>query len=96
MDSNSEEQGSDGSGVEWNVDQPGLLTPAEFRVLARMPTHLPLAAVAEDLHVSRETVKSHVRSIYRKLGVGDRLGVVEVARRAGLLEPGDVGDTRLR
>lgn len=67
-----------------DADTDGL-TVAELRVLAYLPTHLPLAAVAEHLHVSRDTVKSHVRAIYRKFGVGDRGAAVAHAVRSGLV-----------
>ncbi len=41
--------------------------------------------IADDLFVSVNTVKAHLRSIYRKLGVGNRREAVERARAQGLL-----------
>ena len=61
------------------------LTAAELRVLELLPTHLSLALIGETLHISRSTVKSHVRSIYRKLDVTKRASAVARARRHGLL-----------
>ena len=61
------------------------LTPAERRVLELLPTHLTDAQVAEQLFVSRNTVKSHVKSLYRKLEVSSRSDAVERARELGLL-----------
>jgi len=49
--------------------RPLLPTIAERRVLDFLPTHAPLQEIAETLFVSRNTVKSHTLSIYRKLGV---------------------------
>ncbi len=61
------------------------LTAAERRVLAYLPTHLPLGLVASELHLSRNTVKTHTTAIYRKLGVTSRAQAVTAARSAGLL-----------
>ena len=62
------------------------LTTAELRVLAYLPTHLSFQAMAEDLYVSRNTVKTQAISIYRKLGVSSRGDAVERARDLGLVE----------
>lgn len=62
------------------------LTTAELRVLAYLPIHLSFQAMADDLFVSRNTVKTQAISIYRKLGVSSRGGAVERARELGLLE----------
>jgi LuxR family transcriptional regulator, maltose regulon positive regulatory protein len=61
------------------------LTPAERRVLELLPTHLTDAQMAEQLFVSRNTVKSHVKSLYRKLEVSSRADAVTRARDVGLL-----------
>jgi len=55
-------------------------------VLHHLPTNLSLAAIAERLYVSRNTVKSQTAAIYRKLGAGSRGEAVELARLAGLLD----------
>jgi LuxR family transcriptional regulator, maltose regulon positive regulatory protein len=52
------------------------LTPAERRVLARLPTHHTLGEIAAELFISRSTVKTHVSSIYAKLGVNSRAEAV--------------------
>jgi LuxR family transcriptional regulator, maltose regulon positive regulatory protein len=41
--------------------------------------------VARELYISVNTLKSHVKSIYRKLGAANRGEAIEAARRAGLL-----------
>lgn len=60
------------------------ITERESEVLSGMVRGLSNKAVAEELVISEETVKSHVRSIFRKLGVSDRAQAVSVALRAGL------------
>ncbi len=62
------------------------LTTAELRVLAYLPTHLSFQAMAEDLYVSRNTVKTQAISIYRKLGVSSRGDAVARARELNILE----------
>jgi LuxR family transcriptional regulator, maltose regulon positive regulatory protein len=60
------------------------LTPAELRVLSFLPTHLSLQEIADRLYLSRPTVKSHVASIYDKLGVPARSEAVELIEKLGL------------
>ena len=62
------------------------LTPAEMRVLRYLPTHLTFDAIAEELFVSRNTVKTQAIAIYRKLGVSSRAQAVEQACGLGLLD----------
>ena len=63
-------------------------TVAERRVLELLPTHAPPQEIAETLFVSRNTVKSHTLSIYRKLDVSSRSDAVTKARALGLLRRG--------
>ena len=60
------------------------LTPAELRLVAFLRTHLSLQDIADRLHLARPTVKTHVASIYGKLGVTGRSDAVEVIEHAGL------------
>ena len=60
------------------------LTPAELRVLKLLPTSTYLQ-MAEVLYVSRNTVKTHLRSIYQKLGVESRSLAIERAVQLRLL-----------
>ena len=57
------------------------MTPAELRVLRYLPTHLTFGAIADELFVSRNTVKTQAIAIYRKLGVSSRDAAVAEARR---------------
>jgi LuxR family maltose regulon positive regulatory protein len=70
-----------GEGADW------VLTAAELRVLHHLPSHLSFREIAERLYVSPNTVKTHARGIYRKLGVSSRGKAVDHARAAGLVEP---------
>ncbi|HEX4760661.1 MAG TPA: LuxR C-terminal-related transcriptional regulator, partial [Thermoleophilaceae bacterium] len=62
------------------------LTTAELRVLQFLPTHLSFPEMAERLYVSANTVKTHARSVYRKLDASSRGEAVVRARDAGLLD----------
>jgi LuxR family maltose regulon positive regulatory protein len=61
------------------------LTTAELRVLRFLPTHYAFHEIAERLHVSSNTVKTHVHAVYRKLDASSRSEAVVNATRAGLL-----------
>jgi LuxR family maltose regulon positive regulatory protein len=61
------------------------LTTAELRVLRFLPTHYSFHEIAERLHVSSNTVKTHVHAVYRKLDASSRSQAVEHAIQAGLL-----------
>jgi LuxR family transcriptional regulator, maltose regulon positive regulatory protein len=67
-------------GIDWS------LTAAELRVLHHLPSHLSFREIAARLYVSPNTVKTHARGIYRKLGVSSRGEAVELARGAGLVQ----------
>ena len=59
------------------------LTTAELRVLELLPTSTYLQ-MAGTLFVSHNTVKTHLRSIYQKLGVSSRAEAIERAGELGL------------
>ncbi len=60
------------------------LTQRESEVLAFLVAGLSNRAIAGKLMLGEETVKSHVRSLYRKLEVGDRAAAVATALREGI------------
>ncbi|MET7992107.1 LuxR C-terminal-related transcriptional regulator [Amycolatopsis sp. NPDC005232] len=62
------------------------LTERERTVLRLLPTVRSLDEIAGDLMVSPNTVKTHVRALYRKLGVGSRREAVRSAVRRGLVD----------
>jgi LuxR family maltose regulon positive regulatory protein len=61
------------------------LTVAELRLLPLLPTHLSFPEIGEKLFLSRNTIKSTVHSIYRKLGASSRSQAVSRSRELGLL-----------
>jgi DNA-binding NarL/FixJ family response regulator len=71
------------SGEFWPGAHLGL-SQRESEVLQLMVSGLSNRAIAQRLFVGEETVKSHTRSIYRKLEVGERAQAVAVALREGL------------
>ena len=61
------------------------LTEHELIVLRYLPTMLKAREIGADLYLSVNTIKSHMRSIYRKLGASNRREAVERARTLALL-----------
>ena len=64
------------------------LSAGELRVLRYLPTNLSRPEIAGELSVSPNTVSTHIRSIYTKLGVRDRSSAVQRARELQLLSVG--------
>ena len=64
------------------------LSPSELRVLRYLPTNLTRPEIARELYVSINTVNTHIRNIYSKLGVRDRSSAVQRARELRLLSTG--------
>jgi DNA-binding NarL/FixJ family response regulator len=60
------------------------LTQRESEILSFVVNGLSNRAIAAKLVIGDETVKSHLSSIYRKLGVSDRTGAVATALREGI------------
>jgi LuxR family transcriptional regulator, maltose regulon positive regulatory protein len=58
------------------------LTEREHQILQRLNSQLSLREIASDLYVSYDTVKTHTRHIYRKLGVSTRRQAIARARGA--------------
>jgi LuxR family transcriptional regulator, maltose regulon positive regulatory protein len=65
----------------------GALTHGETRVLQYMPTNLSAREIARELCVSVNTVKTHQRHLYQKLGAQSRSQAVTQARALGLVAP---------
>jgi LuxR family maltose regulon positive regulatory protein len=63
------------------------LSSSEIRVLRYLPTKLSVPEIADQLYLSVNTVKTHMRHVYDKLGVHRRHEAVEQARTMGLLAP---------
>ncbi|WP_214368821.1 LuxR C-terminal-related transcriptional regulator [Pseudonocardia sp. H11422] len=74
--------------AHWPAEgRPGavLLSDRELTVLSLLPSLLSLDEIAADLAISINTVKSHIRAIYAKLGVSSRRSAVVAAYEHGLL-----------
>jgi LuxR family maltose regulon positive regulatory protein len=67
-----------------NIDE---LSEAELRVVRYLPTNLRTPEIASELFVSTNTVRTHLRHIYAKLGAHGRAEAVDRARQLGLLAP---------
>ena len=61
------------------------LSRRELSVLRYLPSDLTNPEIATQLDITTNTLKTHVRSLYRKLGVGSRAAAVRAARASGLL-----------
>ena len=70
------------------LSQPEELSPSELRVLRYLPTNLTRPEIARELYVSINTVNTHIRNIYSKLGARDRSSAVQRARELRLLSTG--------
>jgi PAS domain S-box-containing protein len=60
------------------------LTPRQLDVLGLLERGYSTHQIAEELHISRETVRNHIRHLMRALGVHSRLQAVVVAKREHL------------
>jgi len=65
------------------------LSEREIDVLRLLANGLSRQEMAEKLFVSLHTVKTHLRNIYAKLGIHNRLQAINMARSLGILETGD-------
>ena len=68
-------------------DHPSL-TPRQAQVLRLLEQGRSTTQIAEELHLSRETVRNHIRRLLKTLGVHSRLEAVAIARHEHLLAAG--------
>jgi len=61
------------------------LTNRELEILKHLTTGNPISAIAKQLHISQNTMKTHLRNVYRKLDVDGRHTAVEKARKLLLI-----------
>jgi DNA-binding NarL/FixJ family response regulator len=71
------------------------LTPKEHEILQLVAQGLSNPEIAERLWLSRETVKTHLSSVYRKLGVSSRTQAAKVAYDLHLIDHQPTLDTPL-
>lgn len=75
----------DGDPVEASSDQQEPLTDRELQVLTLLETDLSLRDIGRQLFISRNTAKTHVAHLYRKLGVTNRTAAIAQARQLELI-----------
>jgi LuxR family maltose regulon positive regulatory protein len=66
-------------------------SPAELAVLRGLAAGLSRREIGQQLYISLNTVKTHTRELYRKLGASSRAEAVARAEALGLLEPKSPG-----
>jgi ATP/maltotriose-dependent transcriptional regulator MalT len=57
------------------------LTSRELEILKHLTTGNPISAIAKQLHISQNTMKTHLRNVYRKLDVDGRHSAVDKAKK---------------
>jgi DNA-binding CsgD family transcriptional regulator len=68
-----------------SAQSAALLTDSELAVLRFLPSHMTNQEIAEALFLSINTIKTHLSSVYRKLGVANRRQAIAQGRRLELL-----------
>jgi LuxR family transcriptional regulator, maltose regulon positive regulatory protein len=61
------------------------LTERERELVAFLPSHLTQSEIGRRMYISSNTVKTHMKGLYRKLGATSRSEAVDLARGCGLL-----------
>ncbi len=67
------------------VETKSILTRREVEILQKLPSGMSNKALAETINTSESTVKTHLRSLYRKLEVEDRTQAILEGIRRGLI-----------
>lgn len=71
-------------GVQMNEGRPSL-TKRELEILRQLSTGRTLTVIAAELHISQNTMKTHLKNLYRKMEVEGRKSAVEKATTLFLL-----------
>ena len=61
------------------------LTKRELEILNLLVTGQTLTSIAKGLHISQNTMKTHLKNLYRKLEASDRHDAVEKSKKASLI-----------
>ena len=61
------------------------LTKREIEIVRNLDSGKPITSIGASLHVSHNTMKTHLKNIYRKLAVAGRNEAVEKAKSLGLI-----------
>jgi DNA-binding NarL/FixJ family response regulator len=62
------------------ADLASALTKRELEVLRHLSTERPISAIAGSLHISLNTMKTHLKNLYRKMEVDGRVSAVDKAK----------------
>lgn len=73
------------SGIIALAEEDFRLSPRELQILTAMDTQAKYSEMAKEHFISEATLKSHVASIFSKLGVNSRVAALAKARATGLL-----------
>jgi len=73
------------------LEPPPRLTPRQREILDLIAAGLSTSEMATKLTISTETVRNHLRSVFKELDVHTRLEAIVKARRLGLLAPPALG-----
>jgi ATP/maltotriose-dependent transcriptional regulator MalT len=65
--------------------EPPVLTRREIEIVKHLESGKPITAIGASLHISHNTMKTHLKNVYRKLGVEGRDQAVEKAKLLGLI-----------
>ena len=65
--------------------EPPVLTKREIEIVKHLESGKPITAIGASLHISHNTMKTHLKNVYRKLGVEGRDQAVEKAKSLGLI-----------
>ena len=60
------------------------LSQRELQILSQLHKGAPIKELAQSLFITESTLKTHLSSIYRKLGVKNRVQAIEKAKKSGL------------
>ncbi|WP_029289625.1 response regulator transcription factor [Cellulomonas sp. HZM] len=74
-----------GDSTQEALDAPVVLTKREIEVLVGMSNGRSNAQIGQELFLSEDTVKTHARRLFRKLGANDRAQAVAIGLRGGLI-----------
>jgi len=69
------------------------LTGREMEVLTCVARGLSNAEIADEMHISESTAKTHLKRVLMKLGLRDRVGAVVFAYETGVIKPGGASAT---
>jgi DNA-binding CsgD family transcriptional regulator len=62
-----------------------VLTKREIEIVKHLESGKPITAIGASLHISHNTMKTHLKNVYRKLGADGRDEAVEKAKSLGLI-----------